>query len=516
MEWLKQLKDQFLNIWKGLDNQMKILLGTLLFALIIGLVFLVNWASNPQYVPLYSNLSENDASNVVNWLKESGIDYELDAGGSKILVPQNNLHQTRLDIAGAGLTPRGGSIGFEIFDKTQLGMTDKERRIQYARAVSGELTRSIELLDSIEFAKVNISIPEQSLFLDEEKFATASVLVKIYPGRSLTQQNIAAITHMIAGGVEGLLPENVTIIDTNGNILSEAFSSLDSSIAQQTSNQFQAQAQYEEKIRRSLTQMMGKMYGGPSNVVITVSAQLNFDSKELVETIYEPVTGDEGIVRSEQKYEEKFEGTGGTSGGVPGSESNIPQYQAEDATDTNSTYSKNTNTINYEVNQRQVKQIIAPGAVENISVSVVINSDLSDTEIENLTKIVESAIGYNLSRGDQLTIYGMSFDNSLEEQAIAALGDRKADDKQKLINYGVGGLISFGILWIILRLARRSSKKVQEQNVRVSEDALELAAARELTPEEKARREMRKELTDLITKKPEDVAELLKTWLTDD
>lgn len=519
MEWLKQLRDQFLNLWRGFETQTKVLVGTVLFAVIIGLIFLATWAGKPQYVPLYTNLNDKDAGSITSWLQEAKIPYKLENGGATILVPQDKKYQARIDLAGQGISPKGGSVGFELFDQTKLGATDKERQIQYTRAVAGEMERSIELIDGIEFARVNISLPEESLFVEEEKPATASVLLKLNAAAHLSQQNVNAITHLVAGGVEGLDAENVTVVDTAGNILNQASKNGEADFGQVATSHFQAQTQYEQKLKATLVQMLGKVFG-MNNVVVNVSTQMNFDKKEIVEKTFQPVVGDEGIVRSKEtsKEESSTTGTNGATG-VPGTDSNIPQYQGAAESSNNSSANKEQNTVNYELNQREIQQIVAPGKVESLSVAVVINKQMDETQINNIKSFVASAIGYNADRGDQLTITGMQFDNSLEKEYQDAMKAREASQNQQTIFYVAGGVLGAIILFIIFRRARKRSynRRAERLDVLIGEPLEEVAAvAHELSPEEKAKREMRKELADLISNKPEDVAQLLKTWLLED
>lgn len=518
MEWLKRLKEQFLNLWKRFDTQTRILLGTVFFAIIIGLLFLVNWAGKPQFEVLYSNLSEKEASTVVNWLQEKKIPYELESGGSKVLVPNENKYQARIDLAGANLTPKGGTVGFEIFDKTQIGLTENEQRIRYIRAISGEMERSIEILDVVELAVVKVSLPETSLFIEEEKPATASVLLKLTSGMRLSEQNILAITQLLAGGVEGLAPEKVTIVDTQGNSYTNAYQD-DASISHLSSQQQQAQKELEDKIQHKLEGALSKMFG-IGNVVVTVVAEINFDHREIFERNYSPIVGDEGVIRSSEEYSEEYEGSGSQPIGVPGTESNIPEYQVSEGTDS-SKMSKEESRFNYELNERQVQQIIANNEIKSINVSVLVNRELDPTEQDTVTNFVASSIGHDSDRGDQLTVLGMPFDNTLEEEYLQALSDRRAAETQQLIIYGVIGLIGLIVLGIIFRRVRKAKNPIGEEVDTLIGDALgEIAATElnlpELTPEEKARREMRKELGDLIAKKPEDAAQLLKTWLLDD
>ncbi len=519
MEWLKQLRDKFLNLWKGFDSQTKILLGTLFFAIIIGMIFLATWAGRPQFEVLYSNLSEKEASTIVNWLDESNIPYKIEAGGSRILVPREHKYQARIDIAGANLSPTGGTVGFELFDQTKLGMTESEQRVRYIRAVSGEMERSIQLLDNVELAVVKISLPESSLFIEEEKPATASVLVKLLPGTKLNQKNVTAISQLLAGGVEGLNPDKVTIVDTSGYSYTDAYQDSDS-YEQLTSQQQQAQKELEDRIQQKLETALSRMYG-PGNVVVTVVAEMNFDRREIFEKNYSPIVGDEGLIRSSQQYSEEYEGSGSQPIGVPGTETNIPEYQ-EAGDSGSSTFNKEDSTINYELNERQVQQVIANNETKSLNVSVLINKEMDQTEQDTIYNFVASSIGHHPDRGDQLTVLGMSFDNSLEQTLLEALANRQGPDMRQLALYGIVGLVVLVILWTIFRRSRKKDNSIPvggRLDAVVGDAMGEVAATlnhHELTPEEKARREMRKEISDLISKKPEDVAQLLKTWLMED
>lgn len=518
MEWLIKLKEQFLNLWKKFDTQTRILLGTVFFAIIIGLLFLVNWAGQPQFEVLYSNLSEKEASTIVNWLQEKKIPFELESGGSRVLVPSDQKYQARIDLAGANLSPKGGTVGFEIFDQTQIGLTEKEQRMRYIRAISGEMERSIEILDVVELAVVKVSLPESSLFIEEEKPATASVLLKLTPGMRLSEQNILAITQLLAGGVEGLSPDKVTIVDTQGNSYTNAYQD-DASLTHLSSQQQQAQKELEDKIKHKLEGALSKMFG-IGNVVVTVIAEINFDHREIFERNYSPVVGDEGIIRSSEEYSEEFEGSGSQPMGVPGTESNIPEYQVAEGTDS-SRMSKEESRLNYELNERQVQQIIANNEIKSINVSVLVNRQLDQTEQDTITNFVASSIGHNPDRGDQLTVLGMPFDNTLEEEYLQTLANRRAAETRQLIVYGIIGLIGILVIWFIYRRVRKEKAPADEDMDALLGNVVgELAATevnlQELSPEERARREMRKELADLIAKKPEDAAQLLKTWLMDE
>ena len=501
-------------MWRGLNVQTRILLGTIVFALILGLIFLANWAGKPQYAVLYSGLEQREASNVVDWLQENNIDYRLEASGSTILVPQSEKFDLRLSIAGEGLTPQGGSVGFEIFDETRLGMTDQERRIQYIRAVSGEMERSIALIDGVQKAKVKISLPKESLFSEQEKPATSSVVLKLSPGFRLRESNVTAITQLLAGGIEGLNPENVTVVDTSGRIYTDSYG--EDQFSQFSNKQLEFQHTIERKMTRKVESLLTRVFG-PDNYAVTVTADINFDKKEIQDIIYTPVVGDEGIVRSEQTYEEEYEGgSGDQATGVPGAESNIPQYQ-ETGSNNESNFAKEESTVNYEINERHIQQIVTDNGIEKLSVSVIVNrQEFSEEERQQFTDIISSAIGYNQERGDQITVTGMAFDNSLEDMMAETQNEGVLTQRQ-LFMYGLVGLLLLVGGFIIYRRRKQAEERAGIDITVGDEAQQEMAATRpELSPEEQARQELREEISELVSKRPEDVAQLLKSWLMED
>ncbi|MGM0370437.1 MAG: flagellar basal-body MS-ring/collar protein FliF, partial [Bacillota bacterium] len=214
-----ELKNQFLQLSEGLSRKAKIIIGVSTIIAFLGLLILVNWASRPDYTVLFNNLSSKDAGNIVDILEEKQTDYQLEENGSKVLVPKNKVHKLRLDLASEGL-PSGGVTGFEIFDQTQIGSTNFEQKVNYHRALSGELTRTIQQMGNVSYAKVQVTPSEDSIYKDKAKPAKASVMLRLDQYQKLETSQVRSIANLVASSVEGLDPEKVTIVDTAGNLLS--------------------------------------------------------------------------------------------------------------------------------------------------------------------------------------------------------------------------------------------------------------------------------------------------------
>ncbi|MDI3280891.1 MAG: flagellar basal-body MS-ring/collar protein FliF, partial [Bacillota bacterium] len=309
-EWLRRVRAQAEEFWKSLSPSRRTMLIAGVAALVGTLVLIGSLSSRPHFVPLFTRLEPQDAGLIVAKLKEAGIPYKLEANGTAILVPEEHVYETRLSMASQGL-PRGGVFGFELFNETQLGTTDFERRLKYNWALQGELTRTIRNLSEVEDARVHIVLPERSLFVQEEKEPTASVLLKLKPYAQLTEEQIRGIAHLLAGSVEGLKPENVTILDSSGNILSEFLADEvkdrqpGSFSDRKLAAQMQARRDLERELSRSVQTMLERVFG-PGRVVARVSAELNFDYEESNSELFTPVTGESGILRSQQEETERY------------------------------------------------------------------------------------------------------------------------------------------------------------------------------------------------------------------
>lgn len=512
--------DQLKNLWAKLNTRAKIIIISAIILLIITFFILIFWGTQATYNPLFTNLNSQDAAAIVNRLKEQNISYRLTDDGSTIMVPANNVHEIRLEMAGEGL-PTQGVVGFEIFNNSQFGTTDFERKVNYYRAVGGELSRSIKTMNGVAYARVQITAPKESLFVEEERSASASVLLKLDTGFQIKSDHVNSIANLVASSVQGLPRENVTIVDTAGNLLS-SLAGRDTN-NQVSMEQSEMRNSFENGLRSDLHTMLTKVLG-PDNFAIQVRAKLNFDQKEVESKTYTPVVDDEGIVRSEEIEEEVYEGDSSAAMGVPGTESNIPQYEQEAGNGQNTSNYEKTNTItNYEINEKLERYVYSVGDLERLSVSIILDNSVSNDTVRKIENSVKAAIGYDQTRGDQINVSSMAFDDSLEQEMSEAEASAQAASRRKMYIYAALIALTLIIITVIIVILRRSTateympgekldytvgQELEGRSVEEEED--------KLTEEQKKRKKMRKELEDVVTQQPEDIAQLLKNWLIEE
>ena len=242
---IRQLLLQLKTLFQNLSPGKRIALVVLVLGTAAGFSLLMMWTGRADFQPLYSNLAVEDAGIILSKLKEHKIPYRIAGNGSSILIPQEHIHEMRMSLASDGL-PQGGNVGFEVFDNTKLGMTEFAQNVNYQRALQGELARTINRFNEVESSRVHIVMPEKSLFIDNEEPATASVVLKLRPGKWLSQLQVNGVIHLVSSSVPRLATENVTVVDNNGKLLSEfkeqsGFGALNSD-----------QLEYQAKVERSL------------------------------------------------------------------------------------------------------------------------------------------------------------------------------------------------------------------------------------------------------------------------
>lgn len=374
---------------------------------------------------LYANLSTNDASAVSNWLKGQKITYSLKNGGRDIWVPADQIYQTRLDLAANGL-PSGGGVGFEIFDKQSFALTDFVQKVNHTRALQGELARTVTSLAPVESARVHLALPEKRLFKNQQKKATASVIVTLVPGRTLDKSQVQGIIHLVAGSVMGLELDDVKIIDSNGVVLenqdkqdNDKFMSLD-----MLSYQQQIEHRLEIRAQDLLDKTMGK-----DHAMVRVTASLDFSKVEKTQELFD---GDDPVIRSEQLNQESSNTQ--STGGIPGVESNLDgNFQGRNGSSPSA--NSNSRVTNYEISKTISKTINPVGSIVNLSVSVLIadrveidaeGKPLSTTprtseELKSIENMIATAIGIVPERGDMINVISLPFvdtDKSVAEETL--------------------------------------------------------------------------------------------------
>ncbi len=413
---LAQLTESYLK----LPLVQKIMFPLIVIGSVVGVVYVSRWANRADSAVLFSDLKPADSAGVITKLKEMKIKYEVRDGGSTIAIsPADIVHETRITLAGEGV-PKGGTVGLEIFEATNLGTTTFQEKIKFQRAIQGELERTISALEAVQSARVHIAQPEKSVFAKKSTEPTASVLLQLAPGAELDKKQIKGIANLVAGSVEGLQPANVSIVDVHGNLLSAQEENAESLEIEAT------RLQYQREVERSYVQRIEQMLAkvlGPTKVIARVTAELDYSSSEREEESYDP--GGQ-VIRSQRTVEE---GAGSSArGGVPGVVSNLsnsPNLIAPPGTGEEKSNRKEE-LKNYEVSRAVSKTSSPRGRLSKLSAAVIVDGtyetatgqaagapkQFKPLESETLARIeslVKSAIGYDSARGDSVTVENIPF-----------------------------------------------------------------------------------------------------------
>lgn len=428
--------------WSSQSVANRVVLGAIVVVVLAALaMFAAFRMRGPTYGVLFSNLQPDEANAVVQKLDAQKIPHRLADGGATVLVPQESVYEERVALAGEGVVKSGGGIGYELFDRTNLGMTDFQEKIAKTRATEGELQRTIAGLGPVQSARVHIASPEASLYSTSQQPVTASVAIATKPGLQLSAQEVRGITQLVSGAVEGLKPENVTIVDQNGTILRP--SALDatgtladaSSALKLTQDQLVAKEKYESDLQQSLQGLLDATIGARRSAV-RVASVMNFDANQVETKSYAP----QGTIRSQQTERENYTGAAGAqraATGVPGTTTNVvPTYQGTQNQPGQGRYTKSKTTSNYEITEQSAKHVDAPGKVSRLSVAVLVNVPaaagaapnangqpvyaVAPADVAKIRNVVAAAAGIDPNRGDAISVEAMPF--APTPDALAASG----------------------------------------------------------------------------------------------
>ncbi len=495
-----------------------VLISTVLFGL------LIYQGKTADYQLLYANLTENDAGPVVEWLKAENIPYQLKNNGRNIWIPASILHETRLNLAANGL-PAGSGVGFEVFDKQSFALTDYVQKVNFTRALQGELSRTIASLDPVDTARVHLALPEKRLFKDQQKPATASVIVSLSKGKTLDEKQVQGIIHLVAGSISGLIPENISVIDSNGVVLDSGRQEDQDELLSVDMLAYQQEVEHRLEMRAQdlLDKTMGK-----DKAMVRVSATLDFAKVEKTEEFFD---GDEPVIRSEQVNQEQS-GTP-TAGGIPGVQSNLQGTTLQQSGENSS--SKTSRTTNYEIS-KTISRIINPvGTIQQLSVSILVADKIipateenpettaprSAEELQALEAMVSVALGLVPDRGDQINVLSMPFTEAPEEILLAeSLPDNLLYEYLPFVKIT---LVAVGALLLYLLLVRPIIKtmkgEVREHYKTVEALEQEQYAAEQALETDKHERE-EKVVEDPVAfirrnvmENPAPTAHIIKKWL---
>jgi flagellar M-ring protein FliF len=490
--------DQIRRLIASLSIKQRIVIGVAAAAVIGAIIAATMWARERDFRPLYTNLSPEDAGAVVARVHESGAEYRLAANGTTVLVPSAKVDDLRLQLAAAGI-PKTGRIGYELFDKTNFGATDFTEQINYHRALEGELERSMMGLSQVEQARVHLTFPKDSIFSEERQPAKASVLLKLRIGAKLTPQNVTAVCHLTASAVEGLQPEQVSVLDMNGNLLSKPRRPGSPDGADPS----EAGLEYKQKIEHDLLAKINSTLEpvvGADSFRAGISVDCDFSSGEQSEETFDP---GKSVMLSSQKTEDLSGGM--LSGGIPGSPSNLPRPTSR-AGSGNSGVARRTENVSYQ-SSRVVRHIRMPqGNLKRLSASILVDYSVrwegagpqarrtvtppSAEKLRTIRELVAAAIGFVPERGDQLVVEALPFEVAYgpgpPESTTTAPPQRNGlalpEWMFRYKQFVIGGAVSLLLLLVIaagfLRGGRRRRLAVVQNQAHVasaSETALEAA-----------------------------------------
>lgn len=530
MERLRELPKQLLALWRSMTPRARILASALSVAVLVATLWIATAANHIDYGPLYGRLDQSDAGAVSEKLRELRVPFRV-SGQDTIEVPRERVAEVRLQLAAAGL-PQGGALGFELFDRQSFGASEHTQRVNYQRALQGELERSIGTLTAVRRARVHLVVPERTLFAPpvDQQQPSAAVLLQLHGGRQLAPEQVQAVVHLVASSVAGLSPERVTVVDSNHRLLSQQGGAHDGQ---------SAALSYQREVEKMLSQRAQELLErtvGKGRAAVQVTAQV--DAAQVVRT-HEEFNPDQQVLRSEQEVQDVVGATAEASGGVAGARGNLPggpppqQGPAEGSKRTSS-------TRNYEIS-KVVRKVTEPvGRLQRLTVAVMVDgapdpaaqkgrgegqaatrgfAARSKEELLAYEGIVKEAVGFDARRGDQIVVQSLPFVVEVEE-ALApawplALLPRWA--------YAALGVTLLALLALAVRALRRQRPLEAElvpsgvqlpSSVQQLEDQLRPRPQLTQGAADEALR-VRQQVLELIASEPERAVRVLRGWLNE-
>lgn len=520
-----------------------LLLTTSVLAVAFG-SFVVFQKANEPYSPLFTQLDREDASAIVAKLKEVKVPYRIEADGSTIEVPESKARELRLELAGSGL-PRGGGVGFESFDKMRLGATDFEQRVLYRRALEGELTRTIGTLGAVESSRVHLVLPEKSVFITRGEPASASIMLRLRPGRALGPSEVGGVVHLVASAVPGLEANRITVVTTEGAMLHRPRKSNSSADGEEGDEDARMAARsYETSLEDRVRGMLERVVG-PGHADVRVTAEIDPARVERMEEHFDP---SKSALRSEeQSLEHTTSDPNESVAGIPGAESNLPTGSAKPTASAKPAASasssaapgasnappvaaapsgplRESHTRNFELDHVSEKRTTGGGALKRLTVAVVLDGVKGDNgmvarpreELDKLATLVRSAAGASPARDDVVTVESMPFaatgDSPAEAVAPAPVMSERLRLAQRWAPAAVGAVALLAFAGVMMRRRKKLAAQTKVLNLPAPEanPALEAAAsaAPALDPSD-----LRAQALSRATQDPATAALVLRFWL---
>jgi len=505
--------------------------GLLFFASLLSYIVYDN-TGDRDFAVLYTHLNPDDAGSVLSVLQENRIPYEVKGDGSIILAPRSAIYDIRLKLAAQGI-PRAKAVGLELFEEPKMGTTQFQENVNYLRGIEGELVRTIRQIDAVQDAKVNIALPKDSIFVREADEPKASVIIRMWPGRDLSREQVKAIVFLLSHAVAKLDPSNVTVVDNSGRVLSDMLEEPDR--AKSGDALADAKKRLERQMEKNVQSMLAKALGA-ENVVVRVAVDLETGSIRQKDELYDP---DRTAVVSERKIQQSGQDTKRNPSGVPGTASNVPATTAATAAATaNSTNTKKDVTTNYDVSKSMIDTEKPIFSIKKLSIGVLIDGKYAlrkdangtesrtfiprtDAEIDSYNRLIKSAVGFDEKRGDTISVISVPFEAEKESAEVVPA----EMSKREMLMYALFGLAGLIMLVVLLWLIKRLFKKVPEPATKqVAEAATPAQVAEELKAahEREAKvmvledNENYVDILELIDDNPQIIASLIGKWIKEE
>ena len=516
MNKLKEMFNKLLEKYKGFSKGVRIAIVVAIIALLIAIASLFFYNSANKYKVLFSNLDPTDAQLIMAQLTDLGVDMKVE--GETILVPRKKVDQLRLELA-PNLS--GGSDGYELLDNSgSFGMTEDEFNLKKLRAHQGELEKTIKSFPQVETVRVHITPAKDSVFVEDKEPGKAAVYIKLAAGNNLTKDQVKSIVALVSASSSNIPEENVQVIDNNMNLLTEGLDTEDGIEVSSEAIQglFDLEKKYEKELEDSIVKLLEPVIG-KNKVTSSVNVDLDFDSKQKTETIIDP----NKVIVSQQTIKEENTSSDKVNSGSPVDES--MQNTIGENTEENSS-SREEVTTNYETGRTEIQTISAPGEVKRLTATVFVDGNLDQNVQTAIENAVANAIGLNAERGDSISVTGMQFDalgregNQDDIDAINELLEQERT-KKLLIYAGLGIAALIALIIVIIIRVRKSRRNDEEEKENLLDVVIDDTTERTqeipkldldiVSPKTHIENEIKK----YATEKPEQVAEIIKSWLNE-
>ena len=519
MEYFKHLFTNISNFVRAMSPSQAIMLIGITAGIIVGAVVMTGWVNKVNYATLYSGLEPSEAGEITEFLTEQNIPYELADGGKTISVPSGDVYKMRISLASQGL-PRSGNIGYSIFDQSNLGMTEFLQNLNFRRALEGELMRTIMQLSDVQAARVHIVMPKDRLFAKDKKEATASIVLKLKNPAGLSKSQLAGITHLVASSVEGLKPENISIVDYNGNLLTSQTDS--DPLAGLSTSQLEVRKNVEGYLEKKAQSMLDGVIGSGKSIV-RVTAELDFKQVESTSELYDP---NSTVVRSEEKTEE----------------TKTASDKSDETNESNDDSRVETSITNYEINKTVEHIINSIGNIKRLSVALLIDGvyipaeggegatgvvyqPRPQEELDRIASIVKNAVGFDADRSDQIEVMNIAFDNT----SMQFEQDKLDQIYQQELYVDIAKKVGIVLLVIVAFLyLRKKAKKfftslgkivptaapVRSSNTQGVSQAEEKVVP--VVEPEKRKPKLIDQMHGVVKERPEELAKVIKTMMIDE